>query len=175
VYSKFNLNNPNQTYINLKIPQGTAYWVYWVGIEPESSEAINDLAISLQILKSKVLNPVAAYGLGIINSLPTLKNTVSLHYRFMDLPNLELFLQEQPYNFFTFKEGHAISADYSKINMGSTPNNGDLYMCFWNNSNWVGRDVNLQVGTFSYSDRNETIIIKKPKKILISYFPEFDE
>lgn len=175
VYSQENLDNTFKTFVDLKIPKDTQYWIYWLGVGQESVQEMKKLAESVSELSSLVPNPIAALGLELITELPMLNTTATINYKFMDLDNKNLFMNSYQYSYYTFKEGHNVTSDYAKIEMNNTPNNGNLYMGFWNNSDLYGRDVNLQVGAFKFNDTYTNKTVRIPSKIEITTIPIFDE
>lgn len=175
VFSQTNLDNVNRSFIDLKIPKDTQYWVYWLGVDQESVQEMQQLAENIDELSSLIPNPIAAFGLGIITELPMINTTATINYQFLDLDNKIIFMNSGQYSYYTFKEGNNVTSDYAKIEMNNTPNNGNLYMGFWNNSDLYGRDVNLQVGAFKFNDTYTNKTVRIPSKIEITTIPIFDE
>lgn len=175
VHSQSNLDNTFKTFVDLKIPKDTQYWIYWLGVDQESVQEMKKLAESVSELSSFVPNPIAAFGLGLITELPMLNTTATINYRFMDLDNKNIFINSDQYSYYTFKEGNNVTSDYAKIEMNNTPNNGNLYMCYWNESDFNGRDITLQVGVFKFKDTYTTKTVKFPTEIEITKIPIFDE
>lgn len=175
VHSQTNLDNTFKTFVDLKISKDTKYWVYWLGVDQESVQEMQQLAENIGELSSLVPNPIAAFGLGLIPELPLLNTTATINYQFMDLDNKITFMNSGQYSYYTFKEGNNVTSDYTKIELKDTPNNGNLYMCFWNESDFNGRDITLQVGVFKFKDTYTTKTVKIPTEIEITKIPIFDE
>lgn len=145
VYSQTNNTNPNRTTVRINLPENTAYWVYWIGVSQESMDAMKSFTDKLSKGAAKfAANPIAAFGLGLISELPMFKSTATIGYRFTDHGNSRLFLNGQPYNYFTFKEGNAVTTDYALIKTVGR----DLNFCLWNNNLVTGHNVEIKVGAF---------------------------
>ena len=57
--------------IEFKLPENTAYWVYWIGVGGESAEGLNKMAKHLPEAATilGITDPVTAFALGIIPEL----------------------------------------------------------------------------------------------------------
>ncbi len=175
VYSQTNLDNVNKAFVDIKIPEDTQYWIYWLGVDQESVQEMKQLAESISELSSFAPNPIAAFGLGLITELPMINTTATINYQFLDLDNKNAFMYSNNYSYFTFKEGNNVTSDYAKIEMKNTPNNGNLYMSFWNESDFSGRDITVQVGVFKFKDTYTTETARIPSEIEMTLIPIFDE
>jgi hypothetical protein len=148
VYSMNNTNNPNRTTVRVNLPENTTYWVYWIGVEQESMNAMKSFAEQLSKGAAGLAgNPIYALGFGLIGKLPMLNSTATIGYRFSDHTNSLNFLNGRPYSYYTFKEGNAITTDYSIVKAVSK----DVNFCLWNNEKWTGHDVQIKVGAFIVS------------------------
>lgn len=144
VHSRGNDNNPNRTTIRVNLPENTTYWVYWIGVGQESIQGMKDFADQLSKGSRFIPNPIFAFGFGLINQLPVFNTTATIGYRFADYANSQSFLYGRPYSYFTFKEGNAVTTDYSIIKTAGK----DLNFCLWNNASNLGHDVQIKVGAF---------------------------
>jgi hypothetical protein len=145
VYSIRNENNPNRTTVRINLPENTSYWVYWIGVGQESMNAMKSFAEQLSKGAAGLAgNPIYALGFGLISKLPMFNSTATIGYRFSDHSNSVNFLYGRPYSYYTFKEGNAVTTDYSVVKTVSK----DVNFCLWNNEKWNGHDVQIKVGAF---------------------------
>lgn len=145
VYSINNGNNPNRTTVRINLPENTTYWVYWIGVGQESMNAMKSFAEQLSNGAAGLAgNPIYAFGFGLISKLPIFNSTATIGYRFSDHGNSQNFLLGRQYSYYTFKEGNAVTTDYSVVKTVSK----DVNFCLWNNEKWNGHDVQIKVGAF---------------------------
>jgi len=71
VGAKSSLSAPTRSYIEFRLPENTAYWVYWIGVGEESAEGLNKMAKHLPKAATilGITDPVTAFALGIIPEL----------------------------------------------------------------------------------------------------------
>lgn len=141
VYGKNNPEYNNKTSVKINLPENTSYWVYWIGVGQESSKKME--ALSSELSGSKVSNPIAAYGLRSIPSLPQYSSSATVNYRFFDNLNIKSFKANAEYKYLVFKQGSNVTADFALIK--TIPS--ELNFGFWNISNTT-HDVNVKVGAF---------------------------
>lgn len=145
VYSMNNLYNPNRTTLRVNLPENTTYWVYWIGVDQESMNAMKSFAEDLSKGAAGLAgNPIYAFGFGLISKLPMFNSTATIGYRFSDHTNSLNFMNGRPYSYYTFKEGNAVTTDYAIVKTS----NKDVNFCLWNNEKWNGHDVQITVGAF---------------------------
>jgi hypothetical protein len=146
VYSLGNLNHPNRTIVRINLPPRTTYWVYWIGVGQESMTKMKNFADNLaKGAAGLAANPIAALGLRLIPSLPMFNSTATVSYKFADNMNSTNFNNGKPNcSFYSFKEGQNITTDYTTVRAVAK----EMNLCFWNNSQFLGYDVNIKVGAF---------------------------
>lgn len=147
VYSSTNLEHNNRTTVKVNLPEKTTYWVYWIGVGQESvdqmSSFMSDIAGSAAEL---LVDPIYAFGIGLIGELPMFNSTATVNYVFADNANSALFFNSgENYYHYSFKKGNNVTTDYSKIS--TMPE--ELNICLWNNSILTGHDVQIKVGAFA--------------------------
>ncbi len=145
VHSVNAMSGTNRNIVKIPLPPQTTYWVYWVGVGQESREQMAQLSNQLGRIASKFsTNPLVAFGLNQISSLPMLKNKSTITYRFMDDQNASLFLNKQPCSYLNVAYADNVSASYSLVN--DVPKNVVLTL---NNSNtFLAQDVVVKVVAF---------------------------
>lgn len=146
VYGTNNQSYANKTSVKINLPKETLYWVYWIGVGQESRQEMETLSSKLS--NGKVKNPIAAYGLRAIPSLPQHSSSATVNYRFMDNINTQAFKTSKEYKYFTFKQGNNITTDYALAKVISE----EMNIGFSNMSNTT-HDVTLRVGAFSIQKR----------------------
>lgn len=104
--------------IQVSLPQGTAYWVYWIGVGQEAAEGLQGMVDLLpEVAKMLgIVNPVIGYALGYLPKLYTLNQGLDINYSF----------EKYSYgNWTTFKFGSGIITDYAKMDK---PVSGNFYI-----------------------------------------------
>lgn len=145
VYSTTNFDHTNRTVVRVNLPEETTYWVYWIGVGQESMKQMENFISQLSKgAAGLVVDPLYAFGIGLIGELPMFKSTATVNYTFADNQNSNLFMADSSYMKYIFKEGNNITTDYSKI--GSIPR--ELNFCLWNMNSFTGHDVEIKVGAF---------------------------
>ena len=146
VYSQTNGTNPNRTTVRINLPENTTYWVYWLGVGQESMDEMKSFANQLsKVAQGLAANPIYAFGLGMIGKLPMFNSTATVGYRFTDHINSQNFLAGRQYLGYTFKEGNAVTTDYSIVKAVAR----ELNFCLWNNNLAIGHNVEIKVGAFT--------------------------
>jgi hypothetical protein len=144
VYSTTNLDHSNKTVVNINLPPKTTYWVYWIGVGQESMEQMTKFANALSKVSTLMVNPIQAFGVGLIKELPMFHSTATINYVFADNANTQLFVRNAQMQSYTFKSGSNVTTDYSKVE--AIPR--EVSLCMWNNNMMVGHDVQVKVGAF---------------------------
>jgi len=115
-----------RSYLQISLPEGTTYWAYWMGVGQEAADGLQQMSEYLPegaaILG--IVNPVAAFALGLLPELFTLSQGQDISYYFIaDYANLCKFIAGE--TFYLIKQGKRVITDYSKMD---TPTQGTFYL-----------------------------------------------
>lgn len=134
----------------IQLPAQTTYWTYWIGVGQNANEQMKKFVGGLSAVATKVsFDPLVLLGLKLIPSLPVFNGTSTISYRFFDAQNAALFVRNQPSHVQNIKYSDNIASDFSTIN--TCPK--DLVLATWNNSAFIGQNVNIRVVAFSVTMR----------------------
>ncbi|MEJ8802620.1 hypothetical protein [Pontibacter sp. H249] len=181
VASKANLN-PSRVAVPFKLPANTAHWVYWVGVGQESVEQLKNMtsmASKGAATLAAPLSPVAAFGLGLIPSLPQVSASGSIDYYFMNKASADKFVADadSDWKSYAFAQGAGIISDYKLVQLSETPKTADgtLYTVFRNSNTVTGLDITLKVVAFEQEKKQVTKQVRKPQKVEQTFVPVFGE
>ena len=181
VASKTNLN-PSRVAVPFKLPANTVHWVYWVGVGQESVEQLKNMtavASKGAATIASAFNPVVAFGLGLIPSLPQVNASGNIDYYFMNKVSADKFVADadSDWKHYPFAQGTGIISDYKLVQLSETPKTPDntLYAVFRNSNTVTGLDVNIKVVAFEQEKKTVTKQVRKPAKIEQTYIPVFGE
>ncbi|GAB3825036.1 hypothetical protein GCM10028895_34170 [Pontibacter rugosus] len=181
VASKANLN-PSRVAIPFKLPPNTVHWVYWVGVGQESVEELKNMtsmAAKGAAGLTAGVSPVAAFGLGLIPSLPQVNASGNIDYYFMSKASADKFVADadSDWKHFGFAQGSGIISDYKKVLPSETPKtpDGALYAVFRNSNTVTGLDITLKVVAFEQEKKYVNKQVRKPVKIEQTLLPVFGE
>jgi len=136
---------------NIKLPAGTVYWTYWIGVGQEPVEKLQE---SLQYVSKRGQqlcggNPFIAFGLGILPSLPIWPGTVDVDFYFVDQLNYNAFANgQEAFIMPNSPLGKQTINSWRMVDVTDCPGNTStpMYMIFYNKSGvFSGRDIRLQV------------------------------
>lgn len=178
VFSKAKLGSPSRITVPFTIPANTAHWVYWVGVGQESVKELEDLAKTLSKGGAAALsgiNPVAAFGMGLIPNLPQVKSSGYVDFFFTKPEDEKAFREEGTRKPLAFAKGDAIINAYGKIATSQTPKTtgNTLYMGLENTNTVTGLDVAVKIMAFRKENVVETRRVKKIDRINESRVPVF--
>ncbi len=101
--------------VKVSLPEGTSYWVYWIGVGQEAVEGLNSMVEQLPEVVG-IVDPVAGFALGYLSKLYTLNSGLDINYT----------LERYSYgNWVPFKYSSGIVTDYAKMDK---PINGSFYI-----------------------------------------------
>jgi hypothetical protein len=151
VFSSTNLNHSNRTTIKINLPTNTTYWTYWIGVGEEAKEKMDNFTATLIGGAARLLsaNPLVLFGMKVIPALPSLNVPSTINYKFVSSKDAQLFLQNQPYSYYTFKFADNIATDYAIIKSNAP----DLVLAMNNTSAMDGHNVNVRVVAFSVTSK----------------------
>lgn len=150
VYSTNNLNHSNRTTININLPANTTYWAYWIGVDQEARQKMNNLVEKLSPAARLISsNPLVLFGMKIIPSLPMMNSTATINYQFTDIENGRNFMNGNKYNYYTFKQANNISSDYALVKTKPA----SVVLAMWNESAFTGYDVEIRAVAFTVKSR----------------------
>jgi hypothetical protein len=140
------MDHSNKTVVRVPLPEGTTYWVYWIGVGTEAKSQMVNFVKKISKIPTSSINPIYAFGIGAIAELPYFKSTATIDYYFANNYNASVFESRntQNFNYYSMKKGSNITSDYSKIE--DVPK--ELNICFLNNNTFTGHDVSIRVGAF---------------------------
>ena len=178
VFSKAKIGSPSRITIPFTIPANTAHWVYWVGVGQESVKELEELAKTLSKGGAAALsgiNPVAAFGMGLIPNLPPVKSSGYIDFFFMKPEDEKAFREEGTRKPLPFAKGDAIINAYGKIAASQTPKttNNTLFMGLENTNTVTGLDVAVKLMAFRKENIMETRKVKKLDRIEETRVPVF--
>lgn len=181
VASKANLN-PSRVAIPFKLPANTVHWVYWVGVGQEPVEQlrnITSMATKGAAALASTVSPVAAFGLGLIPSLPQVSSSGSIDYYFMNKASADKFVADadSDWKHYAFAQGTGVVADYKLVQLSETPKTpeGNLYAVFRNSNSVTGLDITLKVIAFEQEKKYVNRQVRKPLRIEQKFVPVFGE
>jgi hypothetical protein len=180
VFSQTSIGNPSRVTIPFKLPAKTKHWVYWIGVGQESVKELEEMTKTISKGGAAVLgglNPVAAFGMGLLPQLPQVKSSGYVDYLFMNKAAVAGFEEDGVRKSFSFAQGKAVVSDYGKITAAQTPKtpDGTLYFGVENKNTVTGLDVNVRIIAFTTEDVHETRRVKKVAKITQKRVPVFGE
>ncbi|OGC43333.1 hypothetical protein A2Y85_05045 [candidate division WOR-3 bacterium RBG_13_43_14] len=151
-----------RSFLQIDIPLGTKYWAYWIGVGQDASEGLQSMAQNLGegAATLGIVNPVAAFALGLVPKLFTLNQGHDITYYFIaDYSNLQLFLNSQM--FYLIKQGQRIITDYSKM---TDPVSGTIYLGLDNSfSQMTSKTVTISIVAVKFNSKMVFQNIQKPK------------
>ena len=181
VASKANLS-PSRVAIPFKLPANTVHWVYWIGVGQESVEQLKNMtsmASKGAAALAYTVNPVAAFGLGLIPSLPQISAAGSIDYYFMNKTSADKFVADtdSDWKHYPFAQGTGVISDYKLVSLSETPKTpeGNLYAVFRNSNTVTGLDITVKVVAFEQEKKYITKQVRKPAKITQTHIPVFGE
>lgn len=180
VFSQAKLGSPSRITIPFKVPANAAHWVYWIGVGQESVKELEDLAKTLGKGGSAVLagiSPVAAFGMGLIPSLPQVKSSGYVDFFFMKPEDEKAFREDGTRKPLNIATGDAIINAYGQISTAQTPKttNSTVYLGIENNNTVTGLDVAVKLLAFRKENVYETRKVKKLDRINETQVPVFGE
>lgn len=144
VHSTTNANG-NRTFVNFTLPENTAVWSYYIGVEQNGQESFNKATESLTKASSGLINsiignnPMVALALNATSYLSVLQTGEDIDYVITDNNNAILLNAGQPYKY--FKSGKVIN-DFSRI---TDIKQGTLIICLSNDNVLMGVTVVVKV------------------------------
>jgi len=180
VFSQTSIGKPSRVTVPFKLPENTAHWVYWLGVGQESVKELETLTKSLAKGGAAVtsgVNPVVAFGLGLIPELPQVKSSGYADFLFMNQQAVKPFEEKGERKPYSFAQGNAIINAYGKIAASQTPKtpDGTLYLGVENQNTVTGLDVAVKIVAFQAEPKYTTRKVKKIAKINYSRVPVFGE
>jgi hypothetical protein len=157
--SKFSGNT--RTYMQISLPKGTSYWVYWIGVGQEAAQGLQGM-IS-QLPKSAgvlgITDPVTAFAIGLVPNLFSLSKGYDINYYLIhDYDNASKFKSGEV--FYSFKKGEKIITEYAKM---KEPKGGIFYLGLSNSySMMTSKKVTVKCVAVKIIPRYEILKIKKP-------------
>lgn len=108
---------PNFSYIEFRLPENTAWWVYWIGVGKESAEGLEKMAKHLPKAAALlgITNPVTAFALGLIPELFSATGRLDISYSFTKGTKSST----------PFKEGRRVVTEYAKMD---NPKQGKIFL-----------------------------------------------
>lgn len=159
-----------KTYVKVKLPENTSYWVYWIGVGQKALEALNSLGEKLPsgALALGITDPVTAFALGLIPQLVKLNQGLDINYYIIkDYQNLKNFLNGE--GFYLIKKGERVVSDYAKM---YEPKEGVVYFAFSNSYSWfTPKTVTLKVVAVKHVPKFNIKKIKVPQ-VSVRYKPK---
>ncbi|MBC5994108.1 hypothetical protein [Pontibacter cellulosilyticus] len=181
VASKTNLN-PSRVAVPFKLPANTVHWVYWIGVGQESVEQLKNMtsmASKGAATLASTVSPVAAFGLGLIPSLPQVNASGNIDYYFMNKQSADKFVADpdSDWKHYTFAQGTGIISDYKLVQLSETPKATDntLHAVFRNSNTVTGLDITLKIVAFEQEKKYVSKQVRKPLKVELTYIPAFGE
>ena len=180
VFSQAKVGSPSRITIPFTIPANSAHWVYWVGVGQESVKELEELAKTLSKGGAAALagiNPVAAFGMGLIPSLPQVKSSGYVDFFFMSPADEKAFREDGTRKPYAFAKGDAVINAYGKISPSQTPKtpNNVIYLGIENNNTVTGLDVAVKLMAFKKENIMETRRVKKMDHINETRVPVFGQ
>jgi hypothetical protein len=123
------------------------------------------------------VNPVAAFGMGLLPYLPQVKSSGYVDYLFMNTAAVKAFEEDGERKPLPIAQGRAVVSDYSKVLLSQTPKtpDGTLYMGIENKNTITGLDVVLKIVAFQEETQYESRRVRKIQKINQTRTPVFGE
>ncbi len=131
--------------VEVSLPEGTVYWVFWIGVGQEAAQGLNEMVKELPEAAVKLgLDPVAGFALGFLSTLYTMNSGLDIHYAFERGPNQEVSdLLVYGTKFGTFKESRGTVTDYGRIDK---PANGNFSIFLDNTYSMItSKEVTIKV------------------------------
>ncbi|MBK0403608.1 hypothetical protein I5M27_11465 [Adhaeribacter sp. BT258] len=178
VFSQASIGKPSRVTVPFKLPANTAHWVYWLGVGQESVKEMEALTKTLAKGGAAIasgMNPVVAFGMGLLPELPQVKSSGYIDFLFMNKQAAAAFEKDGERKPFSFAQGDAIINAYGKIAASQTPKtqDGSLYLGVENHNTVTGLDVAVKIVAFQAEPKYETRKVKKVAKINRTRIPVF--
>src|SRR5688572_1187686 len=180
VFSQAKVGSPSRITIPFTIPANSAHWVYWIGVGQESVKELEELAKTLSKGGAAALsgvNPVAAFGMGLIPSLPQIKSSGYVDFFFMSPADEKAFREEGTRKPYAIAKGDTVINAYGKISAAQTPKttNNTVYLGIENTNTITGLDVAVKLMAFKKENVMETRRVKKMDHINETRVPVFGQ
>ncbi len=178
VFSKAKISSPSRVTIPFKVPANAAHWVYWIGVGQESVKELEELTKTMAKGGTAALagvNPVAAFGMGLLPSLPQISSSGYIDFLFLQPQDEKAFRTEGTRKSLPFAQGDAIISAYGKIGLSQIPKsaNNTLYLGLENTNTVTGLDVSVKIMAFQKENVFETRRVKKLDRINETQVPVF--
>ncbi|MFC5270969.1 hypothetical protein [Adhaeribacter terreus] len=178
VFSQTSIGKPSRVTVPFKLPPRTAHWVYWLGVGQESVKEMEALTKTLAKGGAAVasgINPVVAFGMGLLPELPQVKSSGYIDFLFMNKQAVKPFEEKGERKPFSFAQGDAIINAYGKIAASQVPKtaDGEIYLGVENHNTVTGLDVAVKIVAFEPDYKYETRKVKKIAKINRTRVPVF--
>ncbi len=144
VHSGGNLNG-NKNVINFTLPDNTASWSYYVGVDQAGNQALQDATAQLSKVAAPIIKripgygPMAALALGAACYIAKIQSGEDIDYIVTDANNATLFNSGAACS--AYKRGKVIN-DFSKMN---APLKGMCFICLSNDNAVTGVQVTVKV------------------------------
>jgi len=140
--------------IKVSLPEGTAYWVYWIGVGQEAAEGLNAMVEELPEVATSlgIVAPVTGFALGYLSKLYTLNSGLDINY------SLERYSSG---DYVPFKFVTGVQTDYAKMN---TPVSGNVYIKLDNSySVMTAKEVTVKVVAVKIIPQYEIKTVQRPR------------
>lgn len=163
ISSMANLRQASRTAVEIKLPKDASYWVYHLSVSEETNIQLEKLAKELSKGASTLLaaNPLAAFGVGLIGTLPSVAVGEDIDYYIGQKADIELFEKGQPFKY--YKKAMRIVSDYARIRANEIPHDGSLYFGFYNDNFVEGIKATLRVAAIKIKPITELKTTRKPQ------------
>ncbi len=155
------LSGDDRSYVQISIPEGTDYLAYWIGVGQEANEGLKEMAQQLPkaAVALGIVNPVAAFAVGLVPQLFTLSKGRQVDYFFIaDYQNLTSFLSNQA--FYMIKKGEEVITDYAKMD---APTQKTIYLGLYNSHGRISsRLVTINIVAVKIEPQYEYRDVKRP-------------
>ncbi|MBA7522308.1 hypothetical protein ES705_14426 [subsurface metagenome] len=155
------LSGDYRSYIQIDMPEGTDYLAYWIGVGQEANEGLREMTQKLPeaAVALSIINPVAAFAVGLVPQLFTLSQGQQVDYYFIaDYQNLTNFLSGQA--FYMIKKGEEVITDYAKMD---APQQRRMYLGLYNSHGRLSdRLVTINIVAVRIEPQYEYRDIKRP-------------
>ena len=140
--------------VEVSLPEGTSYWVYWIGVGKEAAEGLQGMVDLLpEVAKMLgIVDPVIGFALGYVSKLYTLNSGLDINYS----------LERYSYgNWVPFKYSSGVITDYAKMDK---PINGSFYIKLDNSYSLITpKIVTVKVVAVKIIPQYEIKTIQRPR------------
>jgi hypothetical protein len=152
--------------IPIELPENTLFWTYWIGVGQEAHEALRKLTLmipkSAQLLG--VIDPVTAFGLGVIKELPLLAQGEDVTIHFIATSDEEQFIKGEPVKGITGGQPIRAVTDFrTKKWAPSLPKS--MILALENDNYVVGISARVEIVAFELLPRYGLKSIREPLSI----------